>query len=60
MAMRWQPASIPAAASTRLRQELAKHLPLRVVFRDAGFKNSAVKINVEQIFCLAAAEVKCI
>lgn len=33
-------------------KELAKHQPLRVVFRDAGYKNSAVKINVEQIFKL--------
>ncbi len=43
-------------------KELAKHLPLRVVFRDAGYKNSAVKINVEQIFKLLspATEVKCI
>ena len=31
-------------------KELAEFHPLRVVFRDAGFKNSAVKINVEQIF----------
>ena len=31
-------------------KELAKYHPLRVVFRDAGFKDSAVKINVEQIF----------
>lgn len=43
-------------------KELAKQQPLRVVFRDAGFKNSAVKINVEQIFKLLspATEVKCI
>lgn len=43
-------------------KELAKHLPLRVVFRDAGFKDSAVKINVEQIFKLLSptTEVKCI
>lgn len=43
-------------------KELAKYQPLRVVFRDAGFKNSAVKINVEQIFKLLspATEVKCI
>ena len=43
-------------------KELAKHRPLRVVFRDAGYKNSAVKINVEQIFKLLspATEVKCI
>lgn len=43
-------------------KELAKHQPLRVVFRDAGFKDSAVKINVEQIFKLLSpgTEVKCI
>lgn len=43
-------------------KELAKVQPLRVVFRDAGFKDSAVKINVEQIFKLLspATEVKCI
>jgi adenine-specific DNA-methyltransferase len=43
-------------------KDLAKHQPLRVVFRDAGYKNSAVKINVEQIFKLLspATEVKCI
>jgi adenine-specific DNA-methyltransferase len=43
-------------------KDLAKRHPLRVVFRDAGFKDSAVKINVEQIFKLLspATEVKCI
>ena len=43
-------------------KELAKQQPLRVVFRDAGYKDSAVKINVEQIFKLLspATEVKCI
>lgn len=43
-------------------KELAKHQPMRVVFRDAGFKDSAVKINIEQIFKLLspATEVKCI
>lgn len=43
-------------------KELAKMQPLRVVFRDAGFKDSSVKINVEQIFKLLspATEVKCI
>jgi len=43
-------------------KELAKVKPLRVVFRDAGFKDSSVKINVEQIFKLLspATEVKCI
>ncbi|RSE97970.1 site-specific DNA-methyltransferase [Achromobacter aegrifaciens] len=43
-------------------KELATHKPLRVVFRDAGFKDSAVKINVEQIFKLLSpsTEVKSI
>ena len=43
-------------------KELATQQSLRVVFRDAGYKNSAVKINVEQIFKLLspATEVKCI
>lgn len=43
-------------------KELAKHEPLRVVFRDAGFKDSSVKINVEQIFKLLSpiTEVKSI
>ena len=43
-------------------KELARVQPLRAVFRDAGFKDSAVKINVEQIFKLLspATEVKCI
>jgi len=33
-------------------KELAKREPVRVVFRDAGFKDDSVKINVEQIFKL--------
>jgi adenine-specific DNA-methyltransferase len=33
-------------------KELARRQPLRVVFRDSGFKNDSVKINVEQIFKL--------
>lgn len=33
-----------------LVKELAKHEPLRMVFRDNGFVSDAVKINVEQIF----------
>ena len=43
-------------------KELARHQPLRVVFRDAGFRDSTAKINVEQIFKLIspATEVKCI
>ena len=41
-------------------EELAKRRPLRVVFRDAGFKDDSVKINVEQIFKLMSphTEVK--
>ena len=43
-------------------KELAKRQPLRVVFRDAGFKDDATKINVEQIFKLLSptTEVKSI
>lgn len=43
-------------------KEIAKVQPLRIVFRDAGFKDSAAKINVEQIFKLLSpsTEVKCI
>jgi adenine-specific DNA-methyltransferase len=33
-------------------KQLAAHKPLRVVFRDAGFINDSVKINVEQVFKL--------
>jgi len=33
-------------------KKLAKRQPLRVVFRDAGFKDDSAKINVEQIFKL--------
>ena len=43
-------------------KELATYKPLRVVFRDAGFKDSAVKINIEQIFKLLSpsTEVRCL
>jgi adenine-specific DNA-methyltransferase len=42
--------------------ELAKYQPLRVVFRDAGFKDDATKINVEQVFKLLSpsTEIRCI
>ena len=33
-------------------KELARREPLRVVFRDSGFKDDSVKINIEQIFKL--------
>ena len=36
--------------SEQLVKELAKHEPMRVVFRDNGFESDAVKINVDQIF----------
>jgi len=41
---------------------LAKREPLRVVFRDAGFKDDSMKINVEQIFKLKSphTEIKTI
>lgn len=43
-------------------KELATHKSLRVVFRDAGFRDDAVRINVEQIFKLLspATDIKCI
>jgi len=43
-------------------KELAKRKPLRVVFRDAGFKDDSMKINVEQIFKLMSpyTEIKTI
>ena len=43
-------------------RELATHKPLRVVFRDAGFRDSTVKINIEQIFKLLSpsTDVKCL
>ena len=33
-----------------LVREIATRQPLRVVFRDAGFENDSMKINVEQLF----------
>ena len=43
-------------------KQLAARQPLRVVFRDSGFKDDSVKINVEQIFRLMSphTEVKTI
>lgn len=45
-----------------LVKALASREPLRVVFRDAGFRDSAAKINVEQAFKLLspATDVRCI
>ena len=36
--------------SEELVKELAKHEPVRVVFKDNGFESDAVKINVDRIF----------
>jgi len=45
-----------------LIKELAKRKPLRAVFRDAGFKDDAARINAEQIFKLLSptTDIKCI
>lgn len=45
-----------------LVKALATRGPLRVVFRDAGFRDSAAKINVEQVFKLLSpsTDVRCI
>ncbi len=37
-------------------KKLAERQPLRVVFRDSGFKNDSAKINVEQIFKLKSPQ----
>ena len=58
--------SLAACFETDINEDfvklLAKRAPLRVVFRDAGFANDSVKINVEQIFKLMSpgTEVKTI
>lgn len=41
-----------------LVKELAKHKPLRAVFRDSSFDSDSVKINVEQIFKLLSPETE--
>ncbi len=43
-------ACFDTGVTEELVKELARHEPLRVVFRDNGFVSDAVKINVEQIF----------
>jgi adenine-specific DNA-methyltransferase len=43
-------ACFDSGVTEELVKELAKHEPLRVVFRDNGFVSDAVKINVEQVF----------
>ena len=39
-----------------LCKKLANRKPLRVVFRDSGFENDSVKVNVEQIFKLLSPD----
>lgn len=39
-------------------KQLARHKPVRAVFRDAGFKDDAAKINVEQVFRLLSPITK--
>ncbi|MCK9523526.1 MAG: site-specific DNA-methyltransferase [Proteobacteria bacterium] len=41
-----------------LIKELAQHKPLRAVFRDAGFKDDAAKINAAQIFAQLSPQTK--
>lgn len=58
--------ALAACFDTGVTEELVKKIatrkPLRVVFRDAGFSDDSVKINVEQIFKLMSpdTEVKAI
>ena len=43
-------ACFDSGVTEELVKDLARHQPLRMVFRDNGFASDAVKINVEQIF----------
>ncbi len=55
-------ACFDAGVTEDMVKELAKHKPLRAVFRDDSFGSDSVKINVEQIFKLLSptTEVKAI
>jgi adenine-specific DNA-methyltransferase len=55
-------ACFDSGITEELVKKLAKHKPLRAVFRDDAFGSDSVKINVEQIFKLLspATEVKSI
>ena len=55
-------ACFDSGITEELVKKLAKYKPLRAVFRDDGFGNDSVKINVEQIFKLLSpsTEVKSI
>lgn len=39
-------------------KEIARHKPLRAVFRDSGFARSPAKINVAEIFKLLAPDTR--
>ncbi len=43
-------ACFDTGVTEELVKELAKHEPMRVVFRDNGFVSDSVKINVDQVF----------
>ena len=55
-------ACFDAGITEEIVKELAKHKPLRAVFRDDAFASDSVKINVEQIFRLLSpgTEIKSI
>ena len=55
-------ACFDAGITEELVKKLAKHKPLRAVFRDDAFASDSVKINVEQIFKLLSpgTEIKSI
>ncbi|MDD3474113.1 MAG: DNA methyltransferase, partial [Syntrophaceae bacterium] len=44
--------------TNELVEEIAKRQPLRVVFRDAGFKDDSIKNNVENMFKLLSPNTK--
>lgn len=44
--------------TNELVEEIAKRQPLRVVFRDAGFKDDSIKNNVESMFKLLSPNTK--
>lgn len=54
--------ALAACFDTGVTEELVKKIaarkPLRVVFRDAGFSDDSVKINVEQIFKLMSPDTE--
>jgi adenine-specific DNA-methyltransferase len=51
-------ACFDTGVNDELVKEIAKHKPLRAVFRDASYSNDSVKINVDQIFRLLSPETE--